>query len=216
MQHRGYVNAKAGMDYLVETYPDASEVFVTGSSAGGVPAPLFAGLVADELPDAEVAALADASGAYPDNPPVNEAIGSLWGTFNNVPDWPENEGMEPQDYSIPGLFVQAGLHNDELRFARYDAAYDETQQQFSTLSGISDGDLLTIIQANAEGIEEAGVPVSTYIAPGTTHTILGDDAMYDLTVEGTSFVDWLTGFVEGDEVDDVLCTDCGSPAPPDP
>ena len=212
VQHKGYVNATAGLDHLVENYADASEVFVTGSSAGGVPAPLFAALAADELPDAEVSALSDASGAYPDNPPVNEAIGSLWGTFNNVPDWPENEGLEPADYSIPGLFVQSGLHNPELRFARYDNAYDETQQQFSTLSGISDGDLFDIIQANEAGIEDAGVEVSSYIAPGTEHTILGDDALYDLEVEGTSFLEWLTDFVAGDAVDDVVCTDCGNPA----
>ena len=177
-----------------------------------MPAPLFAGLVADELPSASVASLSDASGAYPDNPPVNEAIGALWGTYENVPDWPENEGLEPADWSIPGLFVQAGLHNPDLRFARYDAAYDEVQQQFSTLSGISDGDLFEIIQSNEEGIEAEGVDVSSYIAPGTVHTILGDDALYSLEVEGESFLDWLTAFVDGDEVGDVTCVDCEAPA----
>ena len=213
VQHRGFVNASAGLEYLVDTFPDASEVFVAGSSAGGVPSPLFAGLVADELPDAEVAALADASGAYPDNPPVNEAIGNLWGTFENVPDWPENEGLEPADYSIPGLFVQAGLHNPELRFARYDAAYDEVQQQFSALAEISSGDLFELIKGNEADIEGAGVDVASYISPGTVHTILGDDALYRLEVEGEPFLDWLTDFVEGEEdVPDVVCTDCENPA----
>jgi hypothetical protein len=212
VHHKGYVNATAGMDLLVDQFGDAEHVFVTGSSAGGVPAPLFAGLVADELPEASVASLSDASGAYPDNPPVNEAIGGLWGTFENVPDWPENEGLGPADWSIPGLFVQAGLHNPDLRFARYDAAYDEVQQQFSTLADISDGDLFEIIQANEAGIEEEGVDVSSYIAPGTVHTILGDDALYTLTVEGSSLVEWLTAFVDGQPVDDVTCVDCEPPA----
>jgi hypothetical protein len=212
VHHKGYVNASAGLDYLVDTYPDASEVFVTGSSAGGVPAPLFAGLASDALPDANIAALSDASGAYPDNPPVNEAIGTLWGTFNNVPDWPENEGLQPPDYSIPGLFVQSGHHDPDLRFARYDAAYDEVQQQFSTLSGISDGDLFTIIKDNEAGIEAEGVDVSSYIAAGTVHTILGDDAMYTLETDGASFLDWLTEFVDGGQPDDVVCTECGGPS----
>jgi hypothetical protein len=213
VNHVGYVNATAGMDYVVENYPDASEVFVTGSSAGGVPSPMFGGLIADELPDANVTVLSDASGAYPDNPPVNEAIGTtLWGAFDNVPDWPENEGLTPRDWSIPGLFVQTGLHNPEVRLARYDAAYDDVQQQFSVLSGIADGDLLDLIQANEAQIEDAGVPVSSYIAPGTVHTILGDDALYDLEVEGTSFLDWLTTYAGGEDVDDVVCTDCENPA----
>src|SRR5699024_7929451 len=148
----------------------------------------------------------------PDNPPVNQSIGSLWGTYENVPDWPETEGLGPEDYSIPGLFVIAGQHDPDLRFARCDADYDEVQQQFSTLSGISDGHLFEIIRSNEEGIEAEGVDVSSYLAPGTVHTILGDDAMYSLTVEGESFLDWLTAFVDGDEVGDVTCVDCEPPA----
>lgn len=212
VNHKGYVNAKAAFDYMVDAFPDAAEVFVTGSSAGGVPAPLFGGLASDAYPEADVAVLADASGAYPDNPPVNEAIGTLWGTYNNVPDWPENEGLEPADYSIPGLFVQSGLHDPDIRFGRYDNAYDEVQQTFSSLAGLSDGDLLDIIQANEAGIEEDGVPVASYIAPGTDHTILGSNGMYDLEVEGVSFLDWLNDFVAGEDVPDVVCTDCEAPA----
>ncbi len=212
VNHVGYVNGEAALDYLVDAFPDAAEVFVTGSSAGGVPAPLFGGLASDALPDAEITVLSDASGAYPDNPPVNEAIGALWGTFANVPDWPESEGIEPRDWSIPGLFVQAGRHDPDLRFARYDNAYDEVQQTFSSLAGLSDGDLLDIIRANEAGIEEAGVPVASYIAPGTDHTILGYDGMYDLEVDGVSFLDWLNDYIAGADVADVACTDCENPA----
>ena len=212
VNHVGFVNATAGLDLLVDEFPDATEVFVTGSSAGGVPSPLFAGLVADELPDARVTALADASGAYPDNPPVNAAIGSLWGSFANAPDWPENEGLTPEDYSIPGLFTQTGLHNPAIRLARYDNAYDDVQQQFSELAAVGGGDLLTVIQANEAGIEAAGVPVDSYIAPGTDHTILLAPEVYTLEVEGVAFIDWLAGLVAGDDLDDVVCTECGAPA----
>lgn len=212
VNHKGYVNAKAAFDHMVEAFPDAAEVFVTGSSAGGVPSPLFGGLASDEYPDADITVLADASGVYADNPPVNEAIGTLWGTFNNIPDWPELEGREPADYSIPGLFVDSGLHDPDIRFARYDNAYDEVQQSFSSLAGLGDGDLLSIIQANEVAIEEGGVPVASYIAPGTDHTILGYDGMYDLEVDGVSFLDWLTDYVAGEDVPDVACTDCENPA----
>lgn len=212
VNHKGYVNGKAAFDYMVEAFPDATEVFVTGSSAGGVPSPLFGGLASDAYPDADIAVLADASGVYADNPAVNVAIGNLWGAFNNTPDWPEIEGQQPEDFSIPGLFVNSGLHDPDIRFARYDNAYDEVQQSFSSLAGLSNGDLLDIIQANEAFIEDAGVPVSSYIAPGTDHTILGYDGMYDLEVDGMSFLDWLNGFVAGEETPDVACTDCENPA----
>ena len=212
VNHKGYVNGKAAFDYMVEAFPDATEVFVTGSSAGGVPSPLFGGLASDAYPDADIAVLADASGVYADNPAVNVAIGNLWGAFNNTPDWPEIDGQQPEDFSIPGLFVNSGLHDPDIRFARYDNAYDEVQQSFSSLAGLSNGDLLDIIQANEAFIEDAGVPVASYIAPGTDHTILGYDGMYDLEVDGVSFLDWLNGFVAGEETPDVACTDCENPA----
>lgn len=213
--HVGFVNASSALDHLVASFPDAQELFVSGSSAGGVPAPLFGGLAADALPDAAITVLADGSGAFPDNPPVNAAIGGLWGTFDAVPDWPENEGLTPEDWSIPALFVQAGLHAPEVRMARFDNAYDDVQAEFSRLSKIGGGDQREVTLGNEAGIEAAGVPIHRYLAPGTDHTILGSDALYTLEVEGVSFLDWLTRYVGGEDVEDVTCSDCGNPGAPD-
>ncbi len=212
VNHVGYRNASAGMQHVIDEFGDASEVFVTGSSAGGVPSPLMAGLLADEMPDAEVTVLADASGAYPSNPTVNAAIGGLWGTYENVPDWPENEGVSPEEWGIPGLFTQTGLHNPDIRMARYDTAFDEVQQSFTALADLDTDDLLTLIQTNEAEIEAAGVPIASYIAAGTDHTILGSPALYTLETEGVAFIDWLNDYVAGEEVDDVVCTECGDPA----
>ena len=85
------------------------------------------------------------------------------------------------------------------------------QRQFSQLSGIGEGDVLGVIEATEADIEASGVPISSYVAPGTDHTILGTDAVYTLEVEGVSFLDWLTRYVEGEDVEDVACTDCGEP-----
>ena len=109
--------------------------------------------------------------------------------------------------------MSSGLHDPDIRFARYDNAYDEVQQSFSSLAGLSDGDLLDIIQANEavhRGRRASRSPATSH--PGTDHTILGYDGMYDLEVDGVSFLDWLTDFVAGDDVPDVVCTDCENPA----
>ncbi|MEL7206974.1 MAG: hypothetical protein AAGK32_01855, partial [Actinomycetota bacterium] len=76
-----------------------------------------------------------------------------------------------------------------------------------------DGDVLTVVLQNEEDIEAAGVPLAGYVAPGTDHTILGSDALYELEVEGVAFLDWLTDYVNGVDVEDVVCTDCGEPNP---
>ena len=209
IEHKGYVNGRYALDDLAARFPDATDVVVTGSSAGGVPAPLFAGLISDETSATNIVALADGSGAYADVPQVNAAIGALWGAFANVPDWPVNADLGPGDWSIPGLFVQAGLHDPSIAMARHDHAFDATQESFAVAAGIMGDDLLSLIDDNAAAIEAQGVPVATYVAPGTTHTILGSEEFYTQAVDDVVVSDWVGDLAEGQPVADVHCTDCG-------
>jgi hypothetical protein len=174
---------------------------------------VFGGLVADRLPDAKVTVLADGSGAYPDNPPINAGIGGLWGTMNAVPDWPAAQGLTPEQFSIPGLFVLAGKTHPDIRFARYDNAYDQVQQMFSVLAQVSGDDEAKVILGNEAQIEQAGIPIESYLAAGTDHTILARRQFYELTTNGVSFRDWFTRYLHGEQVGDVHCTECGRPTP---
>ena len=58
--------------------------------------------------------------------------------------------------------------------ARFDDAYDEVQRQFAGFAGIG-GDMLDVLEFNEAAIEEDGVDLDVYIAPGESHTILGSD-----------------------------------------
>lgn len=220
VQHKGAVNGRAALAEMVARFGDAGQVpqvqqvqqvVVAGESAGAVPTPLFAGLVADEFPDARVIALADGSGAYPDVPAVNELIGGLWGTVEAIPDWPVNEGLTAADWSFPDLFVQAGRHAPDVVFARHDYAYDRTQAFFALLAGVGADDLLTQIDANEEQIESAGVPLFTYLSPGDDHTVLSSRDFFTEQTGDTSLVEWVTALVDGGPVDDQRCEDCRTP-----
>jgi hypothetical protein len=46
------------------------------------------------------------------------------------------------------------------------------------------------------------------IAPGDDHTVLSDGTFYSEEVNGQPLVDWVTGLIAGESVDDVHCTDC--------
>lgn len=209
VQHKGAVNGQAAVDELAARFPDAAQVVVAGESAGSVPTPLYAGLVSDVLPEARLTVLADGSGAYPDVPTVNTLIGGLWGTTNAIPDWPENDGLTAADWSFPDLFVQAGRHAPDIVFARHDYAFDQTQTFFAALAGIGSDDLVTLIDDNEQQIEDAGVPLLSFISPGTSHTVIGSTDFYTETTEGVSLLSWVTDLVEGTPVDDVHCTVCG-------
>lgn len=208
VEHRGAANANAALEYLAEMYPDAEQVLVTGASAGSVPTPVVAGQTADLLPEAEIITLGDSSGAYPDVPAVNELIGNLWGTSNAIPDWPVNEGIAVADWSFPDLYVQAGQHAPEITFARFDYAFDEVQATFAALAGVGADEVVEQIDATEAQVEAGGVELSVYVAPGTEHTIIGGDEVYDMEVEGVRLIDWITELVGGSAPGDVHCVDC--------
>jgi Pectinacetylesterase len=211
VEHNGFVNATAGLDYVVETYPDVEQLIVMGASAGSIPTPLFAALAADRLPNAEVITFGDSSGAYPDVPAVNETIGKLWGSTTVIPDWPENAELGPADWSLPGLYVQAGKHNPDITFARFDYAFDNVQASFGALAGTAADQLVTLIDQTAAQAETSGVPLASYVAPGTEHTIVGSDEFYDMDVGGVRLVDWFTTLVDGGVPADVRCVECNAP-----
>ncbi len=212
VHHNGYVNATAGLDHLIAAYPDVEELLVMGASAGAVPTPLFAALAADELPNARVTTFGDSAGAYPDVPAVNASIGAgLWGTDTVDPGWPESAGLTPEQRSIPGLYVVAGQHNPDISFGRFDFAFDEVQSFFGSIAGVGANELVSLIDQTAAQIESSGVPLATYVAPGTLHTIVGSDEFYTMEVEGVRLVDWFTAQLNGQSPADVHCVECNAP-----
>jgi hypothetical protein len=211
VEHNGFPNATKGLDTVLANYPDVEQLVVTGASAGSIPTPAFAGLASDELPDAEIITFGDSSAAYPDVGPINAVIGDLWGTTKNIPDWPVNEGITVEEWSLPGLYVQAGKHAPSITFARFDYAYDTVQSTFAALAGIPADDLLAFIDQTESDIEAEGVLIASYIAPGTDHTIIAGDGFYEMEVEGVRLVDFLTTLVAGGVPDDVSCVECGRP-----
>ena len=178
-----------------------------------IASPVYAGLVSDLLPDAQITVYADGSGAYPDDPAQNAGIGGLWGTFATMPDWEVNEGLTPEDWGIPRFWVQAGLHDPEIVMSRFDFAYDEVQTAFMGLTGSDTSDVGASMAANEAMIEEAGVVQHSFTAPGTDHTLVRGDEFYDMEVGGVTLSDWVADVIAGEDVVDV-CEECGAPAPP--
>ena len=208
VQHKGYVNGTAALTATHDLFPDATQLVVTGESAGSVPSPLYAGMARDLYATATIKVLGDGSGAYPDIPGINAVIGANWGTMNAVPAWPENEGQTVETWSLPGLYVQSHRHAPDIVFARHDYAFDQTQVFFAQLAGIPADDLVSLIDENETQIEASGMDLWSFISPGDSHTVLSRPEFYTETVNGTSFVQWVTDLVAGTPVPDVHCTTC--------
>jgi Pectinacetylesterase len=205
VEHNGFVNGTAALSSLAEDYPDAAQVVVVGKGGGSVAAPLYGGLASDLLPDAQVTVLGAVSGHLPDDPDLNEFFGERWGAYANMPDWEVNEGVKARDWGAPRFWIQAGLHDPEIVLARFDFAYDAEAAEEAELFGL---DLLASIDANEAAIEDAGVVLHSYTAPGDGHRILEWPSFYEVEVNGEKLVDWVSRLIEGEPVDDVHCREC--------
>jgi hypothetical protein len=208
IQHAGLTNGTAALDYLADTFPDATEVVVTGESAGAVAAPVYAGLVADRFPDARITMLADSGGMLPAAPALDDLLTEEWNATAAVADWPEADELAGDGLSVPDLYVLAGRHSPGVTFARHDYADDEIQQIYLDLLGVPTDDPLALIDGTETDIEAAGVDLLTWVAPSDRHTVLSDEPFFTEDVGGQRFVDWVGDLVAGEPVADVHCTDC--------
>jgi hypothetical protein len=206
IQHRGWVNGSAAIDYLSANFADAAQIVVLGESAGSIAAPWYAGVISDNLPDAQITVLADGSGAYPDDPDAAATSETIWGSAQTRPNWPECTG----EWTTPRFFVAAGTHDPDIVMARFDFAFDATQQASIELSGV-DASGHDAMEANETMIEDAGVIQHSYTAPGTDHTVLTSPRFYEMVVNDVALVDWVTALVHGQPFDDVHCEDCEPP-----
>jgi hypothetical protein len=209
VEHNGFVNGTAALGHLAEKYPDAAQVVVVGKTDGSVAAPIYGGLTSDLLPDAQVTVLGGQSGHIPDDPDLNaEILGERWGAHARMPDWDVNEGLTARDWGAPRFWIQAGLHDPDIVLARFDYAYDREAAGGAQVTGVDQSDQLAVIDANEAAIEDAGVVVHSYTAPGDGHGIFEWPKFYEIEVNGDKLVDWVTRLIEGRTVDDVHCQKC--------
>lgn len=209
VQHRGYVNGTAALDYLAKQYPSAAQVVVIGKTAGSIAAPLYGGLVADRLPHAKVTVFGAQSGAWPNNPDFNTTIlANAWGAYHAVPAWAV-DGLTVRDWGIPRFWVQAAHHAPGLVLSRFDYAFDPHAAVEATkwMPG-NPPNLLAVIDANETAIEAAGVTLHSYTAPGASHGIFESDSYYDLNVNNVRLIDWLKQLTTGKPSGDVHCDKC--------
>jgi len=172
-----------------------------------------AGLVAEQYPDADVAALGDGAGGYGANPVVMGFLNAQWGIADGIPDWSVADGIDVTTLGAPDNYILAVNQFDNLRVARFDDAYDSVQAGFASLFSLSGGGtVLDVVLESEAYIEQAGIDLPVFIAAGNDHTTMLAEDFYELEEGGVRWVDWLTDFITGEPLDDVKCTDCGSPS----
>ncbi len=208
VQHRGYRNATAALEWTFDVFAAPTEVFVTGSSAGSIPSPFYAHLVQTRYPAARVTQLGDGAGGYRRGE-GNDVPSEQWGAVAVLAaELPYFANMSASAFTFEHLYIATGLQHPRMTLAEYDAAEDEVQLGFLQLIGIPEGTgLLQQLDANRADIEARVDRFRSFTAGGETHTILGRDFFYTYRVGDTTFRDWFAALVNGEPVANVHCRD---------
>ena len=205
--HRGRANMQTVLDWTYANVTEPETIFVTGSSAGAIPSPFYASLIADHYTDATVTQLGDGAGGYrrmnSDARP-HEA----WGTFRFITNEAGFEGLNSDTMNYESLYIAAAQRHPNIQFAEYDAAQDSVQKRFLALSGQQDVDLLDALTANQADIRAQADNFRSFIAGGESHTVLGRPEFYTFAADGTSIRDWVAALANSEEVEDVRCVNC--------
>lgn len=213
VHHKGWVNGQAALAWTAEHFLEPETVFVTGSSAGAIPSPVYARQLTETYPEARVVQLGDGAGGYRNLSQAQPH--AQWRTLDALASkYPEFAAMTPEAFSFEALYTTTGKAASRIQLARYDTAEDETQIQFLRISQTDVDSLQPLLDANEADIDAEISNYASYVAPGTVHTILLRPEVYTYEVNGVRFRDWLAALATGEPVEDVHCGTCDQPPAP--
>lgn len=202
IQFHGYDNATAVLDWTTANYPDAGQLFVTGTSAGSYGALFNAPRIFDAYPNAEKWVLGDAGVGVT---PGGWGGFDVWGLADHLP---EGAAASAPDAGITtAVTVYTAQTYPDAHVAHYTSTADSVQVAFYALMGGRAREWTAGMRAELAPLESLA-NARVYIAPGASHGILPGDGFYTMTADGVPFADWLTDWLAGEPVESVTCLNC--------
>jgi hypothetical protein len=205
----GRLNLEKFLLRIVPTFPNASQVLLTGVSAGGFGAAANTEFVQRAFGDIPVTVIDD-SGPPMSTEYLPECLQArwrqLWGFEESILADCGADCPNPDDYSIPYTLHVAREFPD-----RMGGLIETTADSVITLfygygTNNCTGSLLTPMSAEdftaglldyRATVQDAGANLGTYFVTGSQHTWLGGASLYTQTTGGVRMIDWVTDIIEG-------------------
>jgi hypothetical protein len=216
-QFVGYLNLKLFISRIVPTWPNATQVVLTGASAGGFASLLGYSVVQDTFKSTPVLILADSAPPFSDQfmtPCLQAGWRALFG-FNDAlpPDCPEcfhADGGGLASGLADFLFVK----HPNMRGALISSMQDEVIRLFfaAGLNNCANNDPVTLLlfgmypapqfEAGLMALrtQYAGKPIGSYYIGGTNiilHQHTWRDRFYTPAAGGVTIADWTASFING-------------------
>lgn len=221
IRHRGYDNFMVVLDWITRNVAaGVTDLLVTGASAGGYGAAGLFPWLAQAYPEARLSVLADASQGV-STAAFDSATPGRGSWSPQLAPWVF--GSDALAVRSHELLQRGATAHPDGRFAQYTTTADGVQIGFygvmrlrygpsddPTCRGLAKDWAQQMLAQLA--VDTAALPnFRSYVAPGSSHTILGDNAFYAPMGTQPSVSDWLAGMLDptgGATWDAIACPDC--------
>ena len=197
IEHRGFVNASAVLEWVYSRYPDPNRVFVSGCSAGAYGAALHSAYVADHYTEAHVSVLAD-SGAGIVTPDFLTASLPNWNAQPSLPAWIDSLQVPLDELTLPDLYIGIGQYYPDLHMAQTATNWDQDQIFYYVAMGGDAANWSSQYRASLDRIQAAIPNFSAYVPPGSVHCATPYPYFYERTVNGVALSEWTRQLAEDD------------------
>lgn len=225
IQHRGFVNASAALDWTYARFTNPANVFVSGCSAGAYGAVLHSAYIANHYPSARVSVFADSGAGIITSSFLEDSLPN-WNAQPNLPSFVPGLDVPLTELSLADLYIRIGQRFPAMRLAQTNTNYDQDQVFFYTAMGGTATDWPGEMRGSHDSIAAATSNFTSYVPGGSVHCAGIYPIFQERTVGGVSLVDWTEQLATGETMparvvcegaeccDDPICEECASSSMP--
>jgi hypothetical protein len=204
IEHRGFVNASAALDWVYSRFPSPENVFVTGCSAGAYGAALHSAYIGEHYPEASMSVLADSGAGIITDSFLMDSLPN-WNAEANLPTFVDGLDQPISELTLPALYTAIGRHFPEHRFAQTATAYDADQIFFYEAMGGDAADWPDLFRSSMVDIEGSLPNFRSYIPPGSMHCVTPYPFFATREVDGQNLRDWASDLATGEMPESAAC-----------
>ena len=209
VNHTGFVNAAAALEWAYANIPDPDSVFVTGCSAGSPGSIMHTPYIIEQYPGIPVRQLGD-SLAFVFGRPLDLQEDSR--THDNFAPWiPELGAIQPGEFLTSDFYAAIANHYPEHSFAQTNSLNDWVQIRYYVAIDGEEENWPRDLTASLDSISARADNFRSYVVGGSEHCALQRSLFYRYAANGVSMRDWVAAYAAGEAVDSVRCAECDQP-----
>lgn len=169
IEHRGFVNASAALNWTYTRYTAPDNVFVSGCSAGAYGAILHSAYIAQHYESADIAVFADSGAGIITDTFLNDSLPN-WNAEANLPSaFVPGLDRPISELQLTDVYIEIGRTFPDMRLAQTQTQFDQDQVFFFTAMGGRAEDWPTTMRSRIEDIRGEIPNFTAYVPGGSMH-----------------------------------------------